>query len=325
MTPLNRRTALTTVAALTMPSLGWAQVDRSAIRLLVGFAPGGGTDLVARQIAEKLRGELATQVLVENMAGAGGRLAANALHTAAPDGLTYMVTNDAVMAFQTLLFGDQIKWNYKRDFIPVGAITSYPLGLAVPSSLNINSVQELVAWLRANPSKANFGNTGLGGVTHFLGFDLGRSIGIELKPAPYRGASPMVTDLVGGHIPMAIGLMDDMLKFHRAGSVKVLGIFSAQRSPLIPDIPTLREQGIKTMAAEGWQSVWAPARTPAATVERMASALKKVLDMPELQQAMTSKLNVQPRFRSGDEVLRLLDEQITLWSGVIKASGFKPE
>lgn len=325
MTHITRRTALTSAAALALPGLGFAQVDRSAIRLLVGFAPGGGTDLVARQLAEKLRGELGTNVLVENLAGAGGRLAANALHSAAPDGLTFMVTNDAVMAFQTLLFGDQIKWNYKRDFIPVGAVTAYPLGLAVPTSLNINNVQELVSWLRANPSKANFGNTGLGGVTHFLGFDLGRSIGVELKPAPYRGASPMVTDLVGGHIPMAIGLMDDMLKFHRAGSVKVLGIFSAQRSPLIPDIPTLREQGIKTMASEGWQSVWAPARTPTAALDRMATALKKVLEMPDVQQAMTTKFNVQPRFRPGDEVLRMLDEQIALWDGVIKASGFKPE
>lgn len=124
---------------------------------------------------------------------------------------------------------------------------------------------------------------------------------------------------------MAIGLMDDMLKFHRAGTVKVLGIFSEQRSPLIPDIPTLREQGIQTIVSEGWQSVWAPARTPAAVLERMTAALKKVLDMPDLQQAMTTKLNVQPKFRNGDEVLRLLDEEIALWGGVIKASGFKPQ
>ena len=325
MTKLTRRAALATAATLALPRLGFAQVDRSAIRLLVGFTPGGGTDLVARQLADKLRAELGTTVLVENLAGAGGRLAANALHTAAPDGATFMVTNNAVMAFQTLLFGDQIKWNYKRDFIPVGGVTAYPLGLAVPTSLGINNMQELVRWLRANPSKANFGTTGLGGVTHFLGYDLGRTVEVELKPAPYRGASPMVTDLVGGHIPMAIGLMDDMLKFHRAGSVKVLGVFSAQRSPLIPDIPTLREQGIKTIVSEGWQSVWAPARTPAAVLERMTAALKKVLEMPDLQQAMTTKLNVQPKFRTGDEVLRLLDEEITLWDGVIKASGFKPQ
>ena len=325
MTSISRRTALAAAAAAALPRLGWAQVDRSAVRLLVGFTPGGGTDLVARQLAEKLRGELGSTVLVENLAGAGGRLAANALHTAAPDGQTFMVTNNAVMAFQTLLFGDQLKWNYKRDFIPVAGVTSYPLGLAVPTSLGINNAQELVRWLRANPSKANFGTTGLGGVTHFLGFELGRTLDIPLKPAPYRGASPLVTDLVGGHIPMAIGLMDDMLKFHRAGSVKVLGIFSAQRSPLIPDIPTLREQGLKAMVSEGWQSVWAPARTPPAVIERMATALKKVLELPDLQAAMTTKLNVQPKFRSGDEMLRLLDEEITQWDSVIKASGFKPE
>lgn len=325
MTRFTRRAALAAAATLALPGSGFAQAGRSPIRLLVGFAPGGGTDLVARQLADKLRLELGTTVVVENLAGAGGRLAANALHTAAPDGLTFMVTNNAVMAFQTLLFADQIKWNYKRDFIPVAGVTAYPLGLAVPSSLGVNSVQELVRWLRANPSQANFGTTGLGGVTHFLGFDLGRTVDVDLKPAPYRGASPMVTDLVGGHIPMAIGLMDDMLKFHRAGSVKVLGVFSAQRSPLIPDIPTLREQGFKTIVSDGWQSVWAPARTPAATVESMAAALKKVLEMPDVQQAMTTRLNVQPKFFAGAEVLRLLDEEITLWDGVIKASGFKPQ
>lgn len=325
MKKINRRAALATVATLALPGSGFAQVDRSAVRLLVGFAAGGGTDLVARQLAEKLRTELGTNVVVENLAGAGGRLAANALHTATPDGMTFMVTNNAVMTFQTLLFRDQIKWNYNRDFIPVGGITSYPLGIAVPTSLGVNNAQELVRWIRANPTKANFGTTGLGGVTHFLGFDLGRTVEVELKPAPYRGATPMVTDLVGGHIPMAIGLMDDMLKFHRAGSVKVLGIFSTQRSPLIPDIPTLREQGVKTIVSEGWQSVWAPARTPAAAIERMTVALKKVLEMPDMQQAMTTKLNVQPKFLAGDEVLRLLDEELTLWDGVIKASGFKPQ
>ncbi len=314
-------------ASLAWPLAGAAQAqgDKPTVKLLVGFAAGGGTDSVARLLADKLKDVLEQPVIVENMAGAGGRLAANALVAAPSDGLTFMVANNAVHIFQTLVFGAQLKWHYRRDFAPVAQITSYPLALAVASSLGVGNVPEFVAWARANPGKASFGTAGLGGQAHFSGLQLAREAGIKLEPVAYKGATPMVTDLVGGHVPAGISLMDDMLKFHRAGSVKVIGVFSAQRSPVVPDIPTFVEQGYKDLSSESWQGVWAPAKTPPAQIERMQNAIKKVLEMPDVRQIMTTRLYVVPTFRPAAEMARLQDEEIKQWEPIIKSSGFKPE
>ena len=326
---ITRRHILLSGIALAMAQLAHAgsqpAADKNAIRFLVGFSAGGGTDMVARLIAEKLRDVLGQTVIVENRAGAGGRIAADALVSATPDGDTFMVANNAVLTFQTLVFGKQIKWNYKHDFAPVVGITSYPLGLAVPSSLGVKTLPELISWLKAHPAQATFGTTGLGGQTHFLGEALGQSIGVAMNAVPYKGATPMVTDLVGGQLPAAVGLMDDMLKFHRAGSIRVIGIFSATRSPLIPDIPTINEQGYKLMVSEGWQGIWAPAKTPRAKIERIQNAVKKVLEMPDVQRAMMTRLNVQPTYRSASEVALLSEAEMKQWEPIIKASGFKPD
>lgn len=324
MTPTRRQLLALTAAAPWMPTV-FAQADKAPIKLLVGFAPGGGTDLVARLLADKLKDILEQPVIVENLVGAGGRLAANALVAAAPDGLTWMVANNAVHTFQTLVFGSQIKWHYRRDFAPVAQLTSYPLALAVSSSLGVNNVAEYVRWVKANPTQATFGTAGLGGQSHFSGVQLAREAGITLQPVAYKGATPMVTDLVGGHVPAGISLMDDMLKFHRAGSVKVIGVFSQQRSPVVPDIPTFVEQGFPELYSESWQGVWAPARTPQAQLDRMQNALRRVLEMPDVRQAMTTRLFVTPTFRPAAEMARLQDEEIRRWEPIIRSTGFKPE
>ncbi len=321
----NRRHLLIAAAAWHMAGVSHAQGDGKAIKLLVGFAAGGGTDAVARLLADKLKDVLEQPVIVENMAGAGGRLAANALVAAPADGLTFMVANNAVHTFQTLVFGAQIKWHYRRDFAPVAQLTSYPLALAVTSSLGVSNVAEFVSWARAKPERATFGTAGLGGQSHFSGLQLAREAGIKLEPVAYKGATPMVTDLVGGHVPAGISLMDDMLKFHRAGSVRVIGVFSQQRSPVAADIPTFVEQGYKDLYSESWQGVWAPARTPPAQIDRVQDAIKKVLEMPDVKQIMTTRLFVVPTFRPATEMARLQDEEIRRWEPLIRSSGFKPE
>lgn len=321
----NRRRLLLAAPALLAAGLAHGQSDKQAIRLLVGFAPGGGTDAVARLIADKLPGLLGQPVIVENLPGAGGRLAANALVAAAPNGNTFMVANNAVLTFQTLVFANQIKWDYQRDFAPVAGLTTYPLGLAVPISSDVKSVPEYVRWVKANPSKATFGSTGVGGQTHFLGVQFAKAAGIDLQVVPYKGVTPMVSDVVAGHSPAAIGLMDDMLKFHRAGRLRVIGVFSAQRSPLTPDIPTFIEQGFPDVKSEAWQGMWAPAKTSKAQIERMQEAVQKVLAMPDVKEAMTSTLNVTPTFRNADELARTQEAEIRYWEPIIRAAAFKPE
>lgn len=320
----NRR-GLLAAAALLAAGLAHAQADKQAIKLLVGFAPGGGTDAVARLVADKLPAVLGQPVIVENLAGAGGRLAANALVAAAPDGNTFMVANNAVHTFQSLVFANQIKWHYQRDFAPVAGLTTYPLGMAVPASIGVANVPEYLKWVKANPTKSTFGSTGAGGQTHFLGVQFAKDAGIDLQVIPYKGVTPMVTDVMAGHTPAAIGLMDDMLKFHRAGKLRVIGVFSAKRSPLTPDIPTFAEQGFPNLQSEAWQGMWAPAKTPKAQIDRMQEAVKKVLEMPDVKEAMTNRLNVIPTFRSATELARVQEAEMKYWEPIIKAAAFKPE
>ena len=320
-----RRRLMLASAALPLVGAAGAQGDVKPIKFLVGFAAGGGTDAVARVLADKLKDVLEQPVIVENIPGAGGRLAANALVAAPADGTTFMVANNAVHTFQTLVFGAQVKWHYRRDFAPVAQITSYPLAFAVASSLGVNNVAEYVNLVRAKPNQATFGTAGLGGQAHFSGVQFGREAGVTLVPVAYKGATPMVTDLVGGHLPAGISLMDDMLKFHRAGSLKVIGVFSERRSPVVPDIPTFVEQGYKDLYSESWQGIWAPAKTPPAQIERMQNAVKKVLEMPDVRQTLMTRLFVVPTFRTAAEMAQMQDDEIRRWEPIIKNSGFKPE
>jgi tripartite-type tricarboxylate transporter receptor subunit TctC len=319
-----RRRLLLAAAALAAPALALAQ-DKPVIRILVGLPPGGGTDAIARAIADRLPAHLGQPVIIESRVGVGGRLAADALMAAKPDGLTYMVAPNATPTFQTLVFGSQIKWDLWRDFAPVAGLASYPLGMAVSTATGATNVREFIAWVKANPQRATFGTPGLGGQNHFLGVQFAKAAGLELPVTPYKGTPPLITDLVGGHVPAAVTLMDEMLKHHRAGKVRVIGIFSEKRSELMPDIATMAEQGIKVPAGEGWTAMWAPAKTPAAELERMQLALRKVLATPEVKEFMTTRLAVVPHFMPAAEMAQRQREELAAWEPIIKASGFKPE
>jgi tripartite-type tricarboxylate transporter receptor subunit TctC len=325
MFPLNRRTLVAAAAASLLTGLAHAQADKAPIRILVGFAPGAGTDAVARLMADRLQGVLGQTVIVENMAGAGGRLAANALVAAPADGSTFMIANNAVHVFQTLVTPHQIKWHYQKDFAPVAGLTSYPLAMAVAANLNIKNVQEYVQWVKANEAGALFGSTGMGGQTHFLGYKFGKDAGVPLQVVPYKGVTPMLTDVIAGHTPAAIGLTDDMLKFHNTGKLRIIGVFTEKRFPLTPDIPTFAEQGYGNLKGEAWQGMWAPAKTPRPVLDRMQEAVRKVLEMPDVKEFMTTRLNVVPTFRTGAEVARIQAEEVKYWEPIVKASGFKPE
>lgn len=313
-------------ATLAAPVLARAQGDKPVIRVLMGLPPGGGTDAIARVIVDKLPAELGQPVIIESKVGAGGRLAADALLAAAPDGLTYMIAPNATPTFQQLVFGPPaVRWDVLRDFTPVAALAAYPLGMAVSLATGAANVREFIDWVKKNPDKATLGTPGLGGQNHFLGVQFAREAGIALPVTPYKGTPPMVTDLLGGHVPSAISLMDGMLAHHRAGKLRVIGLFTEKRSELMPDIPTFAEQGFKVTSGEAWTGMWAPGRTPAAEVERMQRALQKVLAQPAVRETLCTRLMVSPRYLGGAEMAALQRAELAHWEPIIKASGFKPE
>ena len=322
---LTRRELLASSAGLiALPRASWAQ-SRPVIRIMVGFPPGGATDAIARVIANRLQDFLGQPVIIDNKPGVGGRIAADAVLAAPADGLTFMVAPNATPTFQTLVYGHDIHWNILKDFTPVAAMASYALGMAVALNTGASNAREFVDWVKRNPAKASFGTPGMGGQNHFLGVQLARTTGIDLPVTPYKGTPPMVTDLVGGHVPSAISLIDGMVPHHRAGKIRVIGIFTKARSPLIPEIPTFAEQGIDVTSGEGWTGMWARAGTPPAAIERMQKALQQALQAPEVKGPLTQQLWVQPQFRNGVEMDALQRAELAHWEPIIKASGFKPE
>jgi tripartite-type tricarboxylate transporter receptor subunit TctC len=299
--------------------------DKQPIRILVGFSPGGSTDTVARLIADKLRGPLGQSVIVENKPGAGGRLAAEAIKNSPPDGHNYMIAPNATGVFQALLYPVSVlRYDLLNDLTPVATLVSYPLALAVNTQIGVHNMKEYVAWVKAHPKEGLFGSAGLGGHTHFSGLQLGKAAGIKLDVVPYKGNGPLATDLLGGQVPAGIMTAGDIAKYQKSGQVNLIGVFGAQRSPLLPDVPTIKEQGYDIDTGDAWTGMWAPAKTPKAELDRMQAALKQVLAMPEVRDLL-NKQTMSADFRSADEMDKLQRKELAYWGPVIKATGFKPQ
>jgi tripartite-type tricarboxylate transporter receptor subunit TctC len=320
----NRRLVLAAgAAALAAPALVLAQ--KQAIKVVVGFPAGGATDAITRAVVDRLPALLGQPVIVDNKAGAGGRIAADAVLAAPADGLTYMVAPNATPTFLTVVPGHNIRWNILKDFAPVASFASYPLGMGVALNTGATNVREFLDWVRRNPGKASFGTPGLGGQNAFLGVQLAKPARIDLPVTPYKGSPPMVNDLLGGHVPAAISLLDGLMQHHRSGRIRVIGIFTRERSPLMPDIPTFAEQGVDVTSGEGWTAMWAKAGTPAAEIQRMQAAVQQVLKMPEVRELMMQRLVVLPHYRDAAETLALQKAELAHWAPIIQATGFRAE
>lgn len=323
---MNRKTFSAVLAAAVLGlGLGAHAEDKPPIRLLVGFPPGGASDSLARLMADKLKDELKQPVIVENRPGVGGRLAAQAVKAAAPNGLTYMVAPNATLTFQHLTYPvATLGYDMTTDFTSVAQLTSYPMAMVVHNSVGAKNARELAAWLKANPTKGNFGTAGQGGDTHFNGLQFSKLVGVPMQVVPYRGNGPLATDLIGGQLLIGNMLAGDALQHVKSGKLNYIGIFANKRSPLLPDVPTMAEQGFDTGGADGWMGVWGPAKLPKAELERMQTAIRNTLADPAIKETLLSKFLQVSDYRSGAEVDKQLQAELAHWGPIIKASGFTP-
>jgi tripartite-type tricarboxylate transporter receptor subunit TctC len=323
---VNRKTFNTLLAAMLLGlGLGAQAQDRPPLKILVGFPPGGASDNLARLLADKLRDQLKQQVIVENRPGVGGRLAAQAVKGAKPDGLTYMVAPNATFVFQHLTF--QVKdlgYDMTTDFTSVAQLTSYPMAMVVNANTGVKNAKDYAAWIKGGADRVTFGTAGAGGDTHFNGLQFGKIAGVPMQVVPYRGNGPLVIDLVGGQINTGIMVAGDAIQHLRAGKLNAVGIFAPRRSPLMPDVPTMAEQGFDTGGNNGWMGMWGPAGLPRAELERMQNALRAVLDMPDVKQSILNNFVQVAEFRGGADVDKQLKSELDHWGPIIKASGFKP-
>ncbi len=324
-----RRQLLATTLATGLGALApsaHAQGDRPPLKLLVGFPPGGASDTIARVLADKLPQILKQTVVVENRPGVGGRIAAQAVKAAAPDGNTLMLAPDATFVFQHLTYPVEVLgYDMNKDFSTIARVNSYPLAMVVSAATGARNVKEYLAWRRTAAGQPAFGTAGLGGDTHFNGLQFGKLTGVEMTVVPYRGNAPLINDLLGSQIMAGNLVAGDVAQHVKSGKLNFIGVFANKRSVLLPDVPTMLEQGVDTGGDDAWMGVWGPARMPAAEVQRLTDAIRQVLAMPDVRDTLVNRFLQMPDHRPPAEVDRQMQAQLAHWGPIIKASGFKPQ
>ncbi|XAH22808.1 tripartite tricarboxylate transporter substrate-binding protein [Xylophilus sp. GW821-FHT01B05] len=303
---------------------GGAQADAlldGPLTLVVGYAPGGSTDRVARLVAERLAPKLGVPVTVENRPGDGGRLAAQQVKRTPANQNVLMLGNPAVMVVAPLLFKDT-GYDPDKDFVPVSEVSSYDFALAVGTKLPLDRVMFLISWLWSHPQDAVFGVPATGSLPHFFGLMLGDAVSIRPQINGYKGSAPVVADLADGKLPVAIDTLDSLYPQHLAGKVRILATSGTQRSAFAKGIPTFKESGLK-IDASGWNAFFAPSTMPAPKVQVLARAILDVMQDPALQKTITG-LYLTPVASTPAETAKMLKDFRQQWEPVVRRSGFVP-
>ena len=326
--PIDRRAGLTALAAFTatLAGAGRARAQSAAaldspLHIVVGYAPGGATDRVARIVGDKLAQRLGVPVIVDNKAGAGGRLAAQQVRATPHGQNVLMLANPAVMVVAPLVFRDN-QYDAERDFVPVSHVNEYDFALAVSPTLPVRELQHLLAWMRANPKQANVGVPATGSLPHFFALMVGEKARVQTQVIGYRGSAPLLNDLLGGQVPIAIDTADVVLPQHQAGKLRILALSGAGRSSFAPDIPTFREAGLD-LSATGWNTFFAPAGMPEEKVAMLGRLIREVMLDPDTVKRFRDALLV-PVASTPARTAAMLKAYRAQWSPVVQKSGYQP-
>lgn len=314
--------AATGIAMLAFTTPLAAQTRNAPLRIIYPFPGGGSGDTVTRLIAERLGIALERSVIVEPRVGAAGRLGVQAVKSAEPDGNTLLATPIAPMAVYQSVY-PALDYDPVSDFVPVTQFATFDFGICIDPRIPAGNLAELVAWLRANPAKANFGTPGAGTLPHFFGLMFAKAAGVQLQHIAYKGGMIALTDLMGGQIPIVLLSTNELAELHKSGRVRVLATSGAQRSVFLTDVPTFRESGY-AIEGSGWWGFFAPAGTPAAAVSKLSGAIASIVQSDDVK-ARIAKVGLEPTGTSPEEFARIQREDIERWAAPIKASGFKPE
>jgi tripartite-type tricarboxylate transporter receptor subunit TctC len=293
------------------------------VRIVVGFAAGGTADVMARVVADKLKDSVGQPVIVDNRPGAIGRIAAEAVRNAPPDGATIMVMPIGPMAVVPHVYSD-IPYDPVKDFTAVALGSTFQFAIAAGPASGAKIWSEFAAWVKANPGKAAYATSGAGSLPHFFGVLLSRELGVAMVHVPYKGSAAYVSDLMSGQVPAAIDAIADLTELHRAGRIRILASSGATRSTAVPEVPTFNELGLKGVEATGWFGFFAPAKTPKPIVDLLNRGINKALQSPDVVEKL-SKLGLDPATGTPEEFARIVASDYAKWGPIVKASGFKPE
>jgi tripartite-type tricarboxylate transporter receptor subunit TctC len=291
------------------------------VQMIIPFAAGGPTDIVGRVMGAKMGEVLGQQFIVENKTGAGGNIGAEAVAKAAPDGYTILMATVSTNAINPGLYA-HIPYDAVRDFAPVGRVGVTPTLLLVHPSIPATDVKSLIAFIKANPGKYNYGSSGLGSILHLCGEEFkSKAGGLEITHVPYKGSAPMDTDLMGGQIAMAFDATPTALPLAQSGKLRALGAGMTKRVAAMPDLPTLQEQGLSGFECYTWNAFLAPAGTPKPIVDKLNAAINTSLADPTVTSAL-NKAGIDATPGSTPESTgQFVKAELAKWAPIIKTSG----
>jgi tripartite-type tricarboxylate transporter receptor subunit TctC len=327
MSPTRRTHLLRSITAsflLALGALPLAQAETKTIRVLVGFPAGGGTDAIARTLAEKLKDELGASVIVENRPGAGGQIAAQALKQAAPDGTTYFISHDHTISIVPQVMKNP-GFDPARDFVHVAGFATFVNALAVSGALPPKTFNEYVAWVKAQPGgRSAIGVPAPASVPEFVVKLIGEKYALDLVAAPYRGSAPMLNDLYANQIPAAIASVPELVEPQKSGKLRVVAVLGDKRQPALPDVPTFAELGLAGFEDVPYYAFFAPAGTPKAELDRFANALAKVIAQPEIRDKLTG-WGLAVQFMPQAQIAQRERAYTAAWTQLIKKIGYLPQ
>jgi len=315
-----RRLAVASLAvaalALAAPLAHGQAYPAKPIRIIVPSPPGDGSDLMARAIGDKLAAAWGVAVVVDNRIGAGGRVGTEAAAKAAPDGYTFIMGNAGSHGINAALYAD-LPYDIERDFAPVTQVMRSPNVLVIAPALPAANVRELIALFKASPGKYSYGSGGNGSSAH-LSAELFKSMaGVDVVHVPYKGASPALTDVIAGRIAMFIGNLPPAMPHIKSGAVRALAVTTAQRSPLVPDLPTLAESGLPGFETVAWFGLFAPAGTPKEIVAKLQTEVARIVREPDIRERI-AVLGGEPVGNTPDAFAAIVKGDVAKWKKVVK-------
>jgi tripartite-type tricarboxylate transporter receptor subunit TctC len=321
---MRRRTVLAVLLATVLGASGAARAEdypTRPITLIVPYPPGGGVDAMARIVADKLSEALGQQVIVDNRGGGGGNIGTRAVAKAAPDGYTLLLGHTGTISINPSLYTNA-GYDPRKDFQAVGLIASMPVALMANPAFPPKSLSELIALAKKEPGTINLGTSAIGTGSYLCAELFKAEAGVEMTIIPYKGTAPVMTDLVGGHVPVAFGVLPPALGNIAAGTLRVLAVTSAKRFSLLPDAPTVAEAGLPGFEAVLHYGLLAPAGAPRPVIERLNTELRKLVSLPEVQQRIHSE-GGDPLSSSPEEYTADIDREATKWETLIRRLNLK--
>jgi tripartite-type tricarboxylate transporter receptor subunit TctC len=288
-----------------------------AIRMIVPFAAGGGTDVLARIIAQHLNGKWGQPVVVENQPGASGSVGTRAVMKAAPDGYTLLMASTGSLMTVSAGAGEDAAFDVSKYLAPIAVGAAPPYLLVVNPALQVSSIADLIRLARQRPEGLTYGSSGVGAASHLSGLLFANETGITLLHVPYKGTGPAVTDLIGGRIDMMFAPGPVVAQFVQSGQLKALGVTDIRRSRFYPDIPTVSESGVPGYESVGWFGLLAPANTPPEIVRQINEAIVAAMDMKEFRDHLAT-LGAEPKPLTPDEFARYINADVAKWSKLVK-------